>query len=482
MVIFGLLGTPDISSESTNSNPLHLSAFSTFSIVHSKSSETCPFETVTSFLRVQVAFWDKNILSPLSKVTFIFIGFPFVIDSIINAVKMNLIFFPSGLKWLICLKDILLFFLLSFFFNFPLAQDTSLLDAILLRLNISLFPLLTVVSGIIILVFSKVPSNSHSIETLLFLVDFGNLHMAVSPVTKVILNTKSFTISSKGWPSIINIPVSIEPVALILVALKLGKSGSVSLASSTSFEEIKSSVFEGFFNFGSSGIFVKFWESSISRLNISVSLPKLLTSHSRVTGSFGFDGVILFPILQTASVLFESNGLIKLTSTVIVSSFVTGAFVNAAITNVTFLLFLSNLNFFACLKDNLLLNFLSNFTFFPLATVTSLGVEILFILIFSIYPSNNGPCGIINIVLFNSSCNSHSILTVFLVLSLGSLHLAFCPEANTISNTKSSSNSTSERNFPFIVKIPLLLALDVSIDVAFNIGIASSFVFSLSKV
>jgi hypothetical protein len=56
--------------------------------------------------------------------------------------------------------------------------------------------------------------------------------------------------------------------------------------------------------------------------------------------------------LQTASVLFESNGLIKLTSTVIVSSFVTGAFVNAAITNVTFLLFLSKLNFFACLKDN----------------------------------------------------------------------------------------------------------------------------------
>ena len=141
------------------------------------------------------------------------------------------------------------------------------------------------------------------------------------------------------------------------------------------------------------------------------------TSQFRVTGSFGFDSVIIifFSTLQIASVLFDSNGLFKLISTVISSSFTKGPFVNAAITNVIFFLLGSNPNLCVCLKDNVLLNFFSNFTFFPLATVTFLGVAILFILIFSLYPSNSAPSGIINIVLFSSSCNSHSIFTSFLL-------------------------------------------------------------------
>ena len=67
-------------------------------MVHSKFSDTGPFETVILSFRVHFAVSEENVLFPLSKVTFKFINSSFSIDFNINAVKINLIVFSSGLK------------------------------------------------------------------------------------------------------------------------------------------------------------------------------------------------------------------------------------------------------------------------------------------------------------------------------------------------------------------------------------------------
>ena len=117
--------------------------------------------------------------------------------------------------------------------------------------------------------------------------DLGNLQVAISPVIKVILNTKSLTIFFKGLPIIKNIPEDLEPVVSIDVALNSGILIS-SLASFISPKFINLSVFFGLHNFGSFGTFIKFSDSLISRPihSISFSNSKLFISQFKITGIF----------------------------------------------------------------------------------------------------------------------------------------------------------------------------------------------------
>ena len=154
---------------------------------------------------------------------------------------------------------------------------------------------------------------------------------------------------------------------------------------------------------------------------------------------------------------------------------------NAAILNVANFLDLSNLKLFVCLKQNVELNFLFIFICFPLGIFISLSMDILLNLIISSYPLYNEHWGIINLVSFNSSCNSHSIF-VFFVSFFGILHFDFCPEAKVISKIKSSSNFNLGSGGPFMKKIPVFVELVVSIDVGINVGIFSKFSLYSSNV
>ena len=320
LVIFGSLGIPVISSDETNSNPVTLVAFSTLSIEQLNSAQTwlSLLAPDISFFKMQFAFLFKNISLSFSKLTSILIEYPFFIFSMTNEEKIKDIIFPDFLKWLICLKDIFLFNFSFILFSFPFIHVTSLFDDTLFNTNISLYPLNTVVSGIIILVFSKVPSNSHLISTLSFFEELGSLHVAISPVTNVILNINSFCISSNGFPSIINIPFSFASVVLIDVALNSGIFTS-SFTSSISPKAINISVLFGFFNFGSSGILDISSESSISiPNNSSFTVSKLfLTSQSKIIGFLNLEIVISSGTLQTASDLFVSKPNSKFILTII---------------------------------------------------------------------------------------------------------------------------------------------------------------------
>ena len=87
---------------------------------------------------------------------------------------------------------------------------------------------------------------------------------------------------------------------------------------------------------------------------------------------------------------------------------------------------------------------------FPLGKFNDFSVSILFNLIISLYPSKAAH-GEITILPLNFSCITHSIFISFLPgLTLGIVHMTFCPVNNISSNSNFFFNSKLGGTAPFI--------------------------------
>ena len=91
------------------------------------------------------------------------------------------------------------------------------------------------------------------------------------------------------------------------------------------------------------------------------------------------------------------------------------------------------------------------------------------------YPSKAQNCCIIICVSINFFCKTHSIFTsVLSAVTLGKVQIAFSPVISKTSNSNFFFNTNLGGSIPFMINIPVLAELVVSIDVALNKGISIS--------